>query len=308
MWTLYTTNTQILRRVRIPNQTEFELDFTIPSGGISGRVIGPDGKPLAGVRVSVAPDRDSVDRTQTYTSGDATTGDDGAFEFDHLEPASYRVQVGQAGSRDERAAAYGQAVREGIAVREDGREHVELRVSKACVLTGAIRYEDGTSGAGIEVFARDGNGALVHWDRLAITDPAGEFRIDGLGAGKVTVFARGVGYASRESAPVTLEPTHPANVDLVLENATRLYVDVKDAKGNSLSRVQVRVFDERGRDCNVDVDDASPDDELDGYLEATLPPGTYRVVARHKDGSSANSTVVIASGQPAAGVGMTLAP
>ncbi len=304
IWTLNTQSTDTLRRVFVPNQPTFDLDFSISSGGVSGRVIGTDGAPLAGVSVRVEPDRDSVDRTPAHTTGSMTTGADGAFAFDHLEPATYRVQAGRA-SRS-RAAEHGQATREGIAVRENGREHVELRLSKSCVLTGAIRYEDGDAGAGIEVFARDENGALIDSDALVVTDPAGAFRVVGLGAGNVTVFARGVGYASRESAAVTLEPARPARVEIVLERATRLYVGVKDAKGNAVSRVQVRVYDEQGRDCTVDVDDASPDDELDGFLEATLPAGTYRVVARRHDGSSASGTVVLTAGQPAASVSLTL--
>lgn len=286
--------TSIRRWVRVPNEPEFELDLVLPDGSIRGRVVGPDGRPLEGIDVELKPDANSIDRTATYTTAQVSTGADGVFRFEHLESATYRVQAGatRAGG-DSITPRFGQTTREGLEIRDGTHLSIELAMSKSCSLVGAVRYDDGAPGTGIEVFGRDEQGALFDRDDLVLTDRAGRFRIDGLPAGRATFFARGVGYASHESAPVVIGGTSAATLEIVLAAATRVYVDVVDEAGKAVSRVQVRVFDERGRDCKVRLDDASPDDELPGQLEATLPPGNYRIVARHENGTSAEVAIAI---------------
>ena len=63
--------------------------FAVRTGSVSGRVVGADGAPLKGVRVSI-----------TGSDKPVTTGDNGRFAFTNLPAAHYDVSAELAGHHD----------------------------------------------------------------------------------------------------------------------------------------------------------------------------------------------------------------
>jgi 5-hydroxyisourate hydrolase-like protein (transthyretin family) len=306
-WTTKVGATELLSWVHVPEGPELAHDIDIAGGSIRGHVVGPDKKPLNGIDVTLVSDRASTDLDPSYTSCSTSSDASGGFEFTGLDVGSFRLEARSPELLSEGVhPELGRFVRDGLAIRTGTRLDVEIEMTKSCAVSGVVLDSTGSPARGVSVFARNASGVMLDREPLAHTDGAGRFQIDGLPAGSVTFFARGTTEASRESDPITLSDGTPGRADLRTESATRLYVETRDAAGAFLHRVQVRIFDERGRDVNaVSRDGVYDDDDVPGQLEALLPTGTWRIVARCEGGIAAEAHADL-TGHPAFGVKLRL--
>lgn len=166
----------VLPRLRMANVT------LVPHGdpqraAVTGRVLKPDGSPLAGASVTwfhQEGERRLFGATM-FQGGDlrTTTADDGAFRFDAVPPTEGYAAIGDAACGHEGAS--------GHVSPELGRriEGLELRCEAIAAdrwLRGRLRRPDGTAAAFVFVQAR-ASGLLSNWQGGASTDAEGRFAI-----------------------------------------------------------------------------------------------------------------------------------
>jgi protocatechuate 3,4-dioxygenase beta subunit len=286
--------------VKVPAQASFEHDILLPGGRIAGRVIGPDGQPVAKVSVSIAPDVRTAALSSNASYGQSETDEKGAFAFDGLKGGSYRLDAGDQPWRNQPTKT-GKYSRSGIQLEEGGRiDDLEVRLQPACRVEGLVTGPDGRPFPGASVFARDEQGNLVQAWPQTISDSSGRFGIDGLSPGKVTIAARTKKLASVESAPVAVRSGETAQVELSLRPGTRLRVVVKDKDG-AVVGAMITVANDRGQEVGDLY--AFFDEELFGQPSSEpgqrvgpLPPGRYKITATNHDRVSASQDVSL-SGQ-----------
>jgi len=280
-----------------PEKTEFEHDILLPGGRIGGRVIGMDGKPVARMQVSCAPEQMTAALSSEASYGNTTTDDAGAFVFDGLNEGTYRFEAGSQPWEDT-PSEKGKCVRGGVVLEKDGRiDDLELRLQPQCRVEGLVLGPDGQPVAGATVYARDESGnVLQRWPPTS-ADASGRFKMDGLLPGKVTFAARTKRLASPESAPVKVRPEETTKVELSMRAGTRIRVIVHGNEGRTVGAFAT-IADASGRDVTMMYayqepsffGEATPGE---GQLIGPVPSGRYRVTATNHDRTSASEDVAV---------------
>ena len=182
-----------------------------PGGAIEGRVLSPDGRPVAGARVQVRPEfwyRQVVleDGTPTVPQAgfEVRTDRRGAFRFDGVEPGRSQVRV-----RTERLAP-GEATVEVVAGQVTP---LDFRLGPGAILEGTVKDRTGAPVEGANVRAH-GPGEFL--GSFASTDAGGRYRLEGLAPGSVLLAAEKDG-RGKASATVEVAADAPARWDPVLD-------------------------------------------------------------------------------------------
>ncbi len=288
-------------RYRIPDVYEFELDFELPLGRISGRVIGPDGDAKSGVRVTL-----NVDGGVTYGTvfggqfTETLTDDSGGYEIEHLRPGSYRVAVGGnitfTGTSGLGRTVTRIDVREGQWVRD-----VDFRLESPGKIRGTVKDHAGRAVEGASIFVRDEDGNLLELFSYTETDAGGHFKYEGLAPGRYTISARTDALASGEDQVVEIESDQETVVSIVMDTGTRLVVSLEDKSGELVPAL-VSVVDDRGREVNGMRSIQDIMEQYNGGLGrleqnvGPLPSGEYTIRAVAADGRSTKKKVTL-SGQ-----------
>jgi protocatechuate 3,4-dioxygenase beta subunit len=182
-------------RVQIQRGREATLELG-EGGAVSGRVIGPDGRPVASFGIGV--ETIEVDGPRPYRPASVGTHDvndsAGRFRFESLRPGTYwfRVQTSQ----------YASATSERVVVRP-GRESsgVTIRVGDGGRVAGRVTDADSgqpVAGASVVVF-EPGSPFPPHQTR---TDADGRYALDGVPPGRRSLRVAKKGYLSSVAAGV----------------------------------------------------------------------------------------------------------
>jgi hypothetical protein len=277
----------------VPEVEETELFFEIPTGRVSGKIAGPGGEPVAGVRVSLHPE--GALETGTLWGGqyaESSSDEDGNFDFQGLRAGHYSLMAGGmtfGGMMSDRAD-YGRQVRS-IEVDEgqwlDG-ESFRLETPGKI----AVKVLDSTGGpiAEASIFVRDENGRLL--DRLSMitTSGGGSANYGGVEPGDYTVTARRDDLASQESVEIRMEAGTLLLITLLGDEGELLNanVSVKDAEGREVSGMLALT------ELMAVFGDGFSSKE---HRVGPLPPGRYRVTAELGDGRKLKKPVTL-TGRP----------
>src|SRR5262245_51327930 len=216
-------------------------------GVITGRVIGEDGQPLAGVSIRV-----TSARSGSTSARPLLTDEEGNFRLTELAPASYSltaslpayVTISVTGAAGEAGPFH------------DG-DFVTIRMGKGGVITGRVISPTGEAIPGLSVKAvrlRDADGkplGNVNYSRR--TDDRGVYRIFGLAAGVYVVHTDGpnAGWSWMPDEQVEDAPTYHTSSSR--DTATELTVQ----NGVELNGVDIRYRGDRGRRVSGKLYDAS---------------------------------------------------
>ena len=184
------------KRIALEAATDVtDVDFELRRGGtLAGRVEGPDGEPLAGVRCSVQPTdlatstlSGDVERIQFFGGKTTTSDGDGSFEFGGLPlEASYRV----AAHLKEWAPSSSQPVK---LTESEPVGEVTISLIRGHSVSGRVTFADGAPAVGIEVRAMpnlsDFMGAQGSGEATSESDETGAFKIDHIAPGTVWLTA-----------------------------------------------------------------------------------------------------------------------
>lgn len=282
----------------VPARAEFELDLDVPLGRISGRVLGPDSGPVE-ARVTL-----SVDGPAPFPGGrfvETRTDGDGRYELDALPDGTYRVHAGGSSFLPE-SPARARVVRRGVEVQHGAHvEGVDFRLPEAGSIEVRATDAGGNPVAGAVVFVRDASGTPLEPLSACTTDGAGRAVYDGLAPGEHTVLARTSTLASSDGAVVRVRAGAAATVELRLEAATLLSIEVTRDGEPRHARVSVTDADGRELASLLGVDElhrllAQGDLSGNAARVGPLAPGRYQVQAE-ADGLSASKPVVL-GGEP----------
>lgn len=270
-----------------------------------GRLLGlvvQDGRPFGGTFSAEARiDAQAGGQMGARVGGRAWSGgqsartfraEDGHFALSGLAAGTYRVHVstsdGMVGASDAIAVVEG---------RDTARARVEI--SAGAVLRGRVIDHTGGSmtGAWVQIWPRTNaqdNGAATTGRVRA--DKSGDYEIKGLGPGayNVTVWANGRNW----SVDVELEQGANRVLDLVYEQPGTIEVTVHDDEARPIADAQPELVSKSGVRVHVNYQASKRDgliqdpqdwarmQRTDGHgrvVRHHVPPGRYKVTARHKD-------------------------
>ncbi|MFW6050544.1 MAG: carboxypeptidase regulatory-like domain-containing protein [Myxococcota bacterium] len=209
-----------------PSQGASRRDDADPPSPLSGRVYGPDGRPVAGAEVTVAG-------SGIWPPRRLATEDDGTFRAEELPAGVYEVRARKGGLVAE--PRLGLTLSEGVPV------FVSLRLSAGVALAG--RVVDARSGDPIEGARVTVSEDLLSLDpRTAETDAEGRFRVTGLMARVHRVTATADGYVARVAEERT---PGDAPVRLALDRAATIAGVVVDHLDHPVAGARIELV---GRD------------------------------------------------------------
>jgi protocatechuate 3,4-dioxygenase beta subunit len=290
----------------VPEGEEAVIDVDLPTGRLSGRVRGYDGKPIAGARVTV-----TVEGGVGYGSFlggryvETQTDEDGTYAIDYLDPNVYAVAAGGAlfgGALGGRAEG-GRLVHSGLVVAAgDWLQDVDFRLQRPGEIAGRVLDVTGKPVPDASIFVRDEAGRVLERFSMCSTDGAGGFRYTGVAPGRYTASARTEDLAGADSGFITVPEGGVGQAVITLEAGTTLMVSVVDGS-DDVVKAKIIVADEAGRQVNGM---ASYHELLSGDTSriystteqpvGPLPPGRYDVTAVASDGRTVTKPVTL-SGQ-----------
>ncbi len=279
--------------IDVPSGSDLTIDLIIPSGGITGAVRTPDGKPASGIRLSLQRN-DGLARVR-FQGSQTSTDVDGVYTFDGLQPGSYTVRANSStfggGNRN-----LGTETRANIRVTDEGLQRADFHLRTPGTIHGTVRSPGGLPMAGVSIFFRDASGLLVRNLSRTQTDASGQFEREGLTPGNYTISARSTDQACEDTEQVSVRDSKTTQVLLNLESATTLLVGLHDARGTA-QRLRVEVLDHNGLHVESGM---TPEVMRAQFRQGTsssekrvgpLPPGEYLVKAFAANGDHAEKTV-----------------
>lgn len=284
--------------VEVPELDEQRLDFELPLGRISGRVLDSAGGSASGARVTLTPD--GAVRSDAFFGGqytEITSGADGGFDVKGLRPGTYRLSVGGASPwSGSLQTPYGRVTTGDLVLSKDQwLRDLELRLPRPGTIEVKVVDSAGRPLSQATVFVRDEGGRMLEPFSMILSDGTGRCQYTGVAPGEFTVSARLGLLTCQESDPVRVPRGGTGHVTLRLEEGTVLLIRLKDAAGDPTA-ASVSVLDADGREMGGTL---GMQDLQTLYLEGTfsttehrlgpLPPGKYKLSAVNDGGSATKS-------------------
>jgi protocatechuate 3,4-dioxygenase beta subunit len=195
---------------------------------LAGRVLGTDGKPVAGVQVYM--------RGEGQPNNNATTDADGRFAFDAICEGAVTVSANLKGAAGQADAMGGDT---NVVIRFDARNRVNYVMAAPQTLTGTVYDSSGKPAVGARVMVTPTSGTIDN----AKTDAGGSYSVNwqpqlGMRDPKYFAVARDI-----ERNLVAIEPidTNKTRVDLRLGPGLSISGTVQDANGTPLTRANINL-------------------------------------------------------------------
>lgn len=222
---------------------------------VTGRVTDEAGRGLAGV--TVGRDENARFIGGPLLGGTATDAE-GRFEVGPFEGDSVAIRFDKEGYRQERRE-----------VKLNGKTAtVDVRLGRGATLTGQVVTDSGAPVAGARVAVR--GGGSFGPQASATSDAAGNFRIEGLGDGTVTVSATRTGYT--DAVQTDVNPATSGPLRLVMGEGGSVVGTVRGLSASELPGASVEV--RSGSSAQRAQVDGSGAFKVEG-----VAPGTARVTA-----------------------------
>jgi len=194
---------------------------------LAGRVLGANGKPVAGAQIFM--------QGEGQPNGNATTSADGRFAFDAVCEGAVTVSANMKGSYGSAQAMGGDT---NVVIRFDARNRSVMAAAPQ-TLTGTVYDSSGNPAVGASVVVTPSWGAVG----TAKTDASGDYSVNwqsqpGMRDVKYYVIARDVG---RNLAAIEPMGTNKTSVILRLQPGLSISGTVQDAKGTPLTRANINL-------------------------------------------------------------------
>jgi protocatechuate 3,4-dioxygenase beta subunit len=242
--------------VQVPaGATEVTKDLWVePTGGVAGRVIGPEGTAVSGAKVTVRPKEEGFMGRMGPFGGDplglapspVLTAADGTFRVAGVGAGENLVAEAQ-------HPAFVDATSAPFTLAQGGsQEGVEVALGAGALLQGRVTAKDGSpvSGAMVRAIGREGaaggmfgRGAPPEWAfrsaTPAFTDAEGTYTLKGIPPGKAAVRAEMAGFVPSVQDGVAATAGATATADFVLSPGLTITGFVRDAQGGPVEGARV---------------------------------------------------------------------
>ncbi|MGH7151758.1 MAG: carboxypeptidase regulatory-like domain-containing protein, partial [Planctomycetota bacterium] len=245
-------------------------------GAVSGTVTDPNGRGVAGARVSIELDPTRMFGSAPLLFQEAKTDDQGRYRLGGLPEGKFRVLASAEGWREGRSEEF--EARHG-----ESAERVDVRLLSGRAIAGRVFSRDGKPLVGAEVYAMPDEGSanarrpFSIWRRDAVrTDEAGRYEVSGLSEGTYRIEAQADGFAQGSLPAVNVGSS---SADLTLDPLSRLAGRVVDgATGKPVPGFKARAIRESFPGARFLADAEDTEGRADGSFEiADLEPGSYKV-------------------------------
>lgn len=262
----------------VPQVAKHELDFALPVGRISGRVLGANDKPVAGALVRAHPVRSTRLAASAHSMNHSETDEQGRFELRGLASGEYELEVSDDRSWNDIDARFARTTLTGVVVPEDGeRSGVEVRVQEPGIVVCVVRSADGSPAGGAQVHAMTKVGSSTPF-ASARADGLGRATVRGLAPGEYVLCAQFTGEAACATTSVKVSASSSGEVELLLRPAGELTISTRSSNGDLVQR-SVSVVDERGFDWARVATSWDYDTTRGAWKVHPLPTGRYTVRA-----------------------------
>ncbi len=256
----------------------------VTGAGVAGRVIDPDGKPVAAAKVRY---EGVSDWTQSSTDS-ITTAADGTFRIAALPAGSFRFS---ARDDDHAPGATSAVVLDGTTARED----LVIQLQPGGTLTGVVVDANKRPVPWARVRAREeAQGIAMQRTRQTTADADGTFRLSGLPRSVVNIVALGDETTS-STARADLAATPDARVELVLDLSGIIAGHVVDSSGEPIEGAQVWAAreDESASDAGIRGESFALTDGSGGFAFHGLAGGRYQIHTNPPGAKADLSTLVL---------------
>ncbi len=275
--------------VDVPDQRELELDFTLETNVVEGRVVDQAGAPAEGASVQLAVSGGRRAPLLLATMGFVTrTSKEGAFRFAGLAAGSYVVTA----SAEKLGAS---AAASGVVRAQPAGAKVELVLAPGVVVPVRVVGADGKERFA-DVFVFDAQGTPLNASLAVLGGKAGARTLAPLLPGRYSaVAAAGRTWSSAREFEVSTAQA-PEVLELVLAPAASVTIDAR-ATPNAF----IELVDEAGRRFGALVDRNRFNRALENAWDADVPllrapPGNYVAQAIGADGVVASARVALVGG------------
>ncbi|QDV06582.1 Cna protein B-type domain protein [Planctomycetes bacterium Poly30] len=292
---------------KIPLGTEeAKRDFEVPGGAIAGRVTLPDGKPAAGVRLTVSGSGAiRTDRLMGGSYAETLTRADGSYEVEGIGPGTYQVMAGGAMPMNDSVTTTARVISREITVGENNRvDDVDLELEEPGEALVTVREAGGTPAAGCSLFLRDDKGRHTELISMIVTNSSGKATLQGIAPGRYSVAARAETTASQESPFFEVRSGERTPVELLLEPGGVFIATLKVKGSDEAPVANVQVLDDQGFDVTrrmgmVDMRSKNSDRAVGLYERRVGPlaPGRYTLLATTAEGLTARRRVDLEAGE-----------
>ncbi|HEY4592875.1 MAG TPA: carboxypeptidase regulatory-like domain-containing protein, partial [Thermoanaerobaculia bacterium] len=284
--------------VAVPSETPIRVVLQ-PVARVSGHVLGPDGKPVAGASVALheSPRRlgGAFFQASSRHLHEGVTDDEGAFAFADVAPGPFQMSASAPGHQ--RAELRGLEVKPG-----QDLSGIAIQLPAGATVEGRVTSTEGKPLAEAQVIVADAavNGMLGYSPFRGATDDGGQYRIEGIPPGPHTLEASAEGY--RRAVRDVEAAAEPRKVDFQLDRGLEISGRVVDDEGTPVADAGVSLFRAGGEPQGAPT-------EADGTFRLSgVEDGDYVLQAVKRGYSSGPVRKVTVAGAPVSGIELKLNP
>lgn len=276
-------------KIVVPDEPAPTVDILLAAGGLSGRVVDLEGKPIAEAVVSASREG-SAPSSGFGGRNTALSATDGSFRFEGIAPGAWSVSANAPGYRSGNAPT--------VTVAEDGSSSpVEIRLEKGRSIRGRVVDARGLGIAQAMVLVAPSG--TTHSDSMpASTDVNGTFMITAPADGPVDLAAYAAGYAPARASGIVPDPSGSAEVVLAAGAGASVRVVVVDADGAPVAGARIDLTANPpflGSEMLRFQSRVPPTDATGAATATSLAGGTYDVAVT-AGGKRASASVQVADG------------